>query len=157
MAPPGDGAVRRDSTSDLQLLVDSAPSLIYTSRPDGHLDFFNQTWLKYVGQSLKELEGWKWTESIHPGDVDEIVERRRASLANGEPFLYEARVLRADGEYRWMLHHKVALRDDRCQIIKWHGSSIDIEDRKRVEVQLHRNAEELQRSEFYLAEGQRLS
>jgi PAS domain S-box-containing protein len=157
MAPRGDGAVRQGQTSDLQLLVDSAPSLIHTSRPDGHLDFFNQTWLRYVGQSLKDLEGWNWTEFIHPEDVDGIVERWRASLASGEPFLYEARVLRADGEYRWMLHHKVAIRDGSGQIVKWYGSSIDIEDRKRAEEQLRRSSQELERSEFYLAEGQRLA
>jgi PAS domain S-box-containing protein len=157
MAPRGDSAVRQGQTSDLQLLVDSAPSLIHTGRPDGHLDFFNQTWLRYVGQSLEDLEGWKWTAFIHPEDVQGIVERWRASLASGEPFLYEARVLRADSEYRWMLHHKVAIRDGSGQIVKWYGSSIDIEDRKRAEVQLRLSTQELERSEFYLAEGQRLA
>jgi PAS domain S-box-containing protein len=157
MAPTGDGAVRRDQTSDLQLLVDSAPSLIHTSRPDGHLDFFNQTWLRYVGRSVEDLQGWKWTAFIHPEDVEGIVENWRASLASGQPFLHEARVLRADGEYRWMLHHKIAARDGCGQIVKWYGSSIDIEDRKRAEEQLRRSTDELQRSEFYLAEGQRLA
>jgi PAS domain S-box-containing protein len=157
MRPNGDGAARRDQTPDLRLLVDSAPSLIHTGRPDGHLDFFNRTWLSYVGQPLEDLEGWKWTEFIHPEDVEGIVEKWRASLASGEPFLHEARVLRADGEYRWMLHHKVATRDPRGQIVKWYGSSIDIEDRKRAEEQLRRSTLELQRSEFYLAEGQRLA
>jgi PAS domain S-box-containing protein len=157
MASKGDGAVRRDQTSDPQLLVDSAPSLIHTGRPDGDLDFFNQTWLRYVGRSLEDLEGWKWTALIHPEDVAGIVEKWRASLASGEPFLHEARVLHADGEYRWMLHHKVAVRDGSGQIVKWFGSSIDIEDRKRAEEQLRRSTQELQRSEFYLAEGQRLA
>jgi PAS domain S-box-containing protein len=157
MAPSGDGAVRRDQASDLQLLVDSAPSLIHTSRPDGYLDFFNQTWLRYVGRSLEDLQGWKWTACIHPEDVEGIVKEWRASLGSGEPFRYEARVLRADGEYRWMLHHKVAIRDGSGQIVKWFGSSIDIEDRKRMEEQLRRSTQELQRSEFYLAEGQRLA
>jgi PAS domain S-box-containing protein len=157
MASYGDGAVRLDQTSDLQLLVDSAPSLIHTSRPDGYLDFFNQTWLRYVGRSLEDLQGWKWTAFIHPDDVEGIVEKWRVSLASGEPFLHEARVLGADGEYRWMLHHRVAARDGCGQIVKWYGSSIDIEDRKRAEVQLRRSTEELQRSEFYLAEGQRLA
>ena len=133
------------------------PRLIHTGRPDGYLDFFNQTWLRYVGRSLEDLQGWKWTAFIHPEDVEGIVEKWRASLASGEPFLHEARVLRADGEYRWMLHHKVAVRDGRGQIVKWYGSSIDIEDRKRAEEQLRRSAQELQRSEFYLAEGQRLA
>jgi PAS domain S-box-containing protein len=103
------------------------------------------------------LQGWKWTAFIHPEDVEGIVEKWRACLASGEPFLHEARVLRADGEYRWMLHHKVAARDGCGQIVKWYGSSIDIEDRKRAERQLRRRTEELQRSEFYLAEGQRLA
>ncbi|MGD0434985.1 MAG: PAS domain-containing protein, partial [Bryobacteraceae bacterium] len=157
MAPRGDGAVRQGQTSDLQLLVDSAPSLIHTGRPDGHLDFFNQTWLRYVGRPLEDLEGWKWTAFIHPEDVQGMVESWRASLASGEPFLDEARVLRADSEYRWMLHHKVAVRDGSGRIVKWYGSSIDIEDRKRAEVQLLRSAQELEKSEFYLAEGQRIA
>ena len=62
----------RDQTSDLQLLVDSAPSLIHTGRPNGYLDFFNQTWLRYIGRSLEDLQGRKWTAFIHPEDVEGI-------------------------------------------------------------------------------------
>ena len=97
---------------DFRLLIDSAPSLIHTSLPDGYLDFFNQGWLDYVGRSLEDLLGWTWTEYIHPEDLEGIVQKWRASLASGEPFLHETRVRRADGEYRWMLHHKVAVRDE---------------------------------------------
>ena len=114
-----DGAVRGAQASDLHFLVDSAPSLIHTSRPDGYLDFFNQTWLTFVGRSLEDLQGWKWTAFIHPEDFEGIVAELRTSLASGEPFLHEARVLRADGEYRWMLHHKVAVRDGCGQIARW--------------------------------------
>jgi len=143
-------------TPDLQLLIDSTPGLIHTGLPDGYLDFFNQAWLKYFGRSLEDLQGWKWTECIHPDDLEGIVQKWRASLASGETFLHEARVRRADGEYRWMLHHKIAVRDEHGKIVKWYGSSIDIEDRKRTEEQLHQSAQELQRREFYLAEAQRL-
>ncbi len=157
MAATGDGAVRSPQTPDLQILIDSTPGLIHTGRPDGYLDFFNQTWLRYVGQVLEDLQGWNWTAFIHPEDVEAIVETWRASLASGEPFLNESRVLRADGEYRWMLHHKVALRDEGGNIVKWYGSSIDIEDRRQAEEQLRQSTQELQSSEFYLAEGQRLA
>jgi PAS domain S-box-containing protein len=156
MASSRQGSLGPDDTNELRLLLNSAPALIHTSLPDGHLDFFNQSWLDYVGRPLEDLQGWKWTSAIHPDDVEGIVEEWRASLASGKSFLYEARVRRTDGEYRWMLHHKVAVRDEQGKIIKWHGSSIDIEDRKQAEGQLRRNSEELQRSEFYLAEGQRL-
>jgi PAS domain S-box-containing protein len=116
-----------------RLVLNTTPALIHTALPDGNLDFFNRTWLRYVGLSLEDVQGWKWTASIHPEDVEGIVGKWRVSLASGEPFLYEARMRRADGEYRWMLHHKIAERDEHGQIIKWYGSSIDIEDRKRAE------------------------
>jgi formate hydrogenlyase transcriptional activator len=136
----------------IQLIIDSTPALIHTGLPDGYLDFFNKTWLKYVGRSLEDLEGWKWTAAIHSADVEGIVERWRASLATGEPFLYEARVRRADGEYRWMLHHKVALRDEHGKIVKWYGSSIDIEDRKRAEEEVKRLKDRLQQENVALRE-----
>src|SRR5271157_4069389 len=124
MAPSGHASGLAGPALDLQVLIDSAPALIHTALPDGNLDFFNQTWLKYVGLSLEDLQGWKWTAAIHPEDVEAIVDKWRASLASGEPFLHEARVRRADGEYRWMLHHKIPLRDEHRKIVKWYGSSI---------------------------------
>src|SRR5260370_33110355 len=78
-------------------------------------------------------KGWGGTKWIKPEDVAGIVAKWRGCLASGEPFEYEARVRRADGEYRWMLHRKVALRDNQGIIIKWYGSSIDIEEIKRAE------------------------
>src|SRR4051812_40322285 len=157
MAAEIQSATETADSLDLRAVIDSTPGLIHTSQPDGYLDFFNQPWLRYVGQPIEHLLGWKWTAFIHPDDVEGIVEKWRASLASGEPFLHEARVLRADGEYRWMLHHKVAVRDGCGQIVKWYGSSIDIEDRKRAEGQLRRSTQELRRREAYLAEAQRLS
>jgi PAS domain S-box-containing protein len=135
---------------DLRAVIDSAPALIHTGLPDGYLDFFNQSWLTYVGRSLEDLQGWKWTDTIHPDDVEGIVDRWRGSLASGEPFMYEARVRRADGEYRWMLHHKIALRDGDGKIVKWYGSSIDIEDRKQTE-------HTLRLTESFLLHAQRLT
>src|SRR5271168_2472153 len=142
---------------NIQLLVDSIPALIHTSLPDGYLDYFNKPWLEYLGVSLEKVAGWNWTSFIHPEDVDGIVAKWRGCLASGEIFEYETRVRRADGEYRWMFHRKVPLRDERGSIVKWYGSSLDIEERKTTEAQLRRNTDALRRSEFYLAEGQRLA
>jgi PAS domain S-box-containing protein len=153
MASPG----QESGSEQLPHIIDSIPALIHTARPDGYLDYFNQRWLDYLGVPMEGLLGWKWTAAIHPEDVEAIVTRWRSSIATGEPFLHEARVRRADAEYRWMLHHKVALLDERGDVVKWYGSSIDIEDRKRAEERLRKEAQELQRSEFYLAEAQRLA
>ncbi|RSL18416.1 PAS domain S-box-containing protein [Edaphobacter aggregans] len=134
----------------LMLAIDTTPALLHTGRPDGYLDYFNRRWLEYLGLSLDDICGWRWTRAIHPDDVEEMVKNWRLCLATGEPFEAEARVRRADGEYRWQFHRKVSLLGPSGAIVKWYGSSIDIEDRRRAE-------DGLRRSEFYLAEGQRIA
>src|SRR5260370_14538600 len=153
MVSSGQGSERLNA----QLLVDSIPALIHTARPDGYIDYFNKPWLDYLGVTLDKVSGWTLTAIIHPEDVEGIVAKWRACLSTVEVFEYETRVRRADGEYRWMFHRKVPLRDANGNIVKWYGSSLDIEERKTAEVQLRRNAQELQRSEFYLAEAHRLA
>ena len=124
-------------------VIDSIPSLIHTARPDGYFDYFNQRWLDYAGLPIEDLLGWKWTATIHPEDVEGLVAKLRFSIASGEPFLHEARVRRADGEYRWMLHHKVAVRDAAGKILKWCGSTIDVQDRKGAECKICEQEAEL--------------
>jgi PAS domain S-box-containing protein len=149
---------RFTATEDaLRRAVDTTPAFIHTARADGYLDYFNRGWLDLLGKSLEDVCGWRWTESVHPDDVDGIVQKWRAALASGEPFEAEARVRCADGTYHAFLHRKVPLHDEQGNIVKWFGSSIDIEDRKCAEEQLRRSTQELQRSEFYLSEGQRLA
>ena len=109
----------------LRLLIDTTPAFIHTALPDGALDFLNHGWSEYVGLSLTDLLGWRWTTAIHPEDVEEFVDKWRASVASGEPFVAESRVRRADGEYRWFLHRKVPLRDETGKIVKWYGSSLE--------------------------------
>jgi PAS domain S-box-containing protein len=147
----GMSSPRRESDLiDMHALVDSIPALIHTARPDGYLDYFNKPWLEYLGVTLDRVTGWNWTAFVHPEDVEGIVAKWRACLATGEVFEYETRFRSANGEYRWMLHRKEPLRNANGNIVKWYGSSLDIEVRKRAE-------EELRRSEFYLSEGQRLA
>src|SRR5258708_22876007 len=154
----GMASPRQESDSfDVQVLVDSIPALIHTAKPDGYLDYFNQPWLESLGVTLDKVTGWNWTSFVHPEDVEGILAKWRACLATGEIFEYETRVRRANGEYRWMFHRKVPLRDANGNIVKWYGSSLDIEERKTAEEQFRRNAQELQRNEFYLAEGQLLA
>src|SRR5437660_823611 len=145
------------SEDALRRAADTTPAFIHTARPDGYLDYFNRGWLDFLGKSLEDVCGWRWTESVHPEDVATLVQKWHAALASGEPLEVEARVRRADGSYRALLHRNVPLHDEQGKIVKWFGSSIDIEDRKCAEEQLRRSAQELQRSEFYLREGERLA
>jgi len=138
------------SQRDLSVMINTIPALIHTSRPDGYLDYFNQKWLEYLGCSLSDVEGWRWKNWIHPDDLKGIVDKWEACLASGEIFEHETRVRRANGRYRWMFHRKVPLRDDRGNIVRWYGTSLDIEDRKRAEEALKDALDEIQKSESKL-------
>jgi formate hydrogenlyase transcriptional activator len=141
----------------LRRAVDTTPALIHTARPDGYLDYFNRGWLDFLGKSLEDVCGWRWTESVHPEDVAAIVQKWHAALVTGEPFEIEARVRRADGSYCAFLHRKLPLRDEHGNIVKWFGSSVDIEDRKCAEQKIAEKTNKLEQSEFYLREGERLA
>jgi len=130
-------------------IIDSSPALIHTGRPDGNLDFFNQTWLDFLGQPPESLLGWKWISYIHPEDVQAFVQKWRESISSGEPFEGTARMRRADGEYRWMLHHHLPLRYGDGRIVKWNGSSVEIQQRKQAEEQLPGSIQELEKNAFY--------
>ncbi|MGE5220234.1 MAG: sigma 54-interacting transcriptional regulator [Chloroflexota bacterium] len=146
-----------DAETLLRLIVNKTPALIYSARPDGYIDFFNQQCVEFLGLRLEEISGWGWTKTIQPDDIEEFLAKWRAALESGEPFTAECRVRRVDGKYRWMLHRHVALFDDQKNVVRWFGSSIDIDDQKRAEAALRQTTDELRRSEFYLAEGQRLA
>ncbi len=127
---------RRRSEERIQLVIDTAPAMLHSARPDGYVDFFNKRWLEYVGASLEDISGWRWTRVIHADDLAQFVDQWRKSVTTGKPFEAEARLRRADGEFRLMLFRKVPLRDEAGSVVKWYGSATDIEDRKRAEEEL---------------------
>ena len=139
-------AVERTSTAEdrLRLLIDTAPTLVWTALPDGSVDFINKRGLEYHGLSLEDALGWGWTAALHPKDLTSFVDKWRASLATGAAFEAEGRLKRADEEYRWFLSRGVPLRDESGNVLKWHGTTTDIEDRKRAEAAL-RHSQELLR------------
>src|ERR1700736_5442521 len=140
----------------LRLVIDTTPALIHTGRPDGYLDYFNQRWLEFLGLPLEEVCGWRWTGAVHPEDVAGLLQKWHAVLGSGEPLEAEARVRRADGEYRLLLHRKGPPRSERGAILKWYGSSVDIEEQRRAQERILQDERE-RLSETLLAEAQRLT
>jgi PAS domain S-box-containing protein len=134
----------------LRTMIDQMPTLAWSCRPDGSAEFVNQRWLDYTGLSMEEAVGWGWQATIHPEDLGKTMETWLRIVASEEPGEDEARVRRFDGEYRWFLFRAVPVRDERGKVIRWYGTSTDIEDRKRAE-------EKLRQSEGYLSDAQRLS
>src|SRR5438094_2553936 len=130
----------RQSEDRLRLVIDTIPTMAWSLLPDGTVDFVNQRWLEYTGLSLEEALA-NATRAVHPEDLPRVMEKWRTDMAVGEPCEYELRLRRTDGEYRWFLVRTVPLRDEQGNIVKWYGTSTDIEDRKRAEDALRESEE----------------
>ena len=144
-------ALRR-SEGRLRLVIDTLPALVWSKLPDGSADFLNQRFREYTGLSLAEGLDWGWMNAFHPEDRSE--KEWRDAFAAGEPFEKEARLRRADGIYRWFLLRAMPLRDDVGKIVKWYGTTTDIEDRRRAEEALQEAHANLARVTRVIAMGE---
>jgi PAS domain S-box-containing protein len=122
----------KKSEDRLRLVIDTIPTLVWRAGPEGSPDFLNQPALDYTGLSLDQTE-FGWPRAFHPDDKKGMLVKWSAIRASGMPGALEARLRRFDGEYRWFLFQADPLRDEAGNIVKWYGSSTDIEDRKRAE------------------------
>ena len=133
--------VLRQSEDSLRLIIDTIPTMAWTVRPDGVVDFVNQRWLDYTGLLKEELKEPNCV--VHPEDLPRVMAKWVRDMTAGEPSEDEMRLRLAGGEYRWFLVRTVPLRDESGAIIKWFGTSTEIEDRKKAEDALQRSLGEL--------------
>jgi formate hydrogenlyase transcriptional activator len=129
----------------LQTVIDTVPSFLWTSFPDGSKEYLNKRWYEYTGLSLEQGKGWGWKVVVHPDDLDQLVREWRALLDAPRPGELETRIRRYDGEYRWFLIRVVPQFDAEGNVVRWFGSNTDIEDRKRAETKLLKDERELRR------------
>src|ERR1700732_3463305 len=129
----------------LQTLIDTVPSFLWTSFPDGSKEFLNKRWYEYTGLTQEQGKGWGWKVVVHPDDLDRLVREWLALLNDPKPGELETRIRRHDGEYRWFLIHVLPEFDAEGNVVRWLGSDTDIEDRKRTEKKLLEEERELRR------------
>lgn len=126
----------RASEDRLRNIVDAGPGFVWSTAPDGSVDFINQRWCDYTGMTLGDSHGFGWLSAVHPDDAGGLATYWQTLLEAGQPGEYEARLRRFDGIYRWFLIRAVPQRDETGQLVKWYGANTDIEDRKQAETLL---------------------
>ena len=126
----------RSNEQHFRQLADSMPQLVWSTLPDGFCDLHNQRWVEYTGLSLEESRGTGWTVVVHPEDLQVLNEKWMLSLQTAEGYEVESRYRRHDGEYRWFLIRAVPVTAAGGRIVRWFGTSTDIEENKRLEAAL---------------------
>jgi formate hydrogenlyase transcriptional activator len=133
------------SEDNLRQVVDTLPTLVWCTRPDGSTEFLNKRWHDYTGYSPEESRAHGWQPTVHPEDLPRVVAKGQELLASGQPGEVEARIRRHDGVFRWFLMRVEPLRDETGKIVRWYGTQTDIEALKQLEEKLREEDRELRR------------
>jgi PAS domain S-box-containing protein len=127
-----------------QAITDSIDQMIWSTRPDGFHDYFNQRWYDYTGVPEGSTDGEAWNGMFHPDDRERAWETWRHSLETGVPYHIEYRLRHRSGEYRWTLGRAHPVRDATGRIVRWYGTCTEIDAEVRAREVLARSREVLE-------------
>ncbi|HEX5184920.1 MAG TPA: HWE histidine kinase domain-containing protein [Allosphingosinicella sp.] len=120
----------RESEDHYRHAVELNPQVTWTARPDGVIDRIASRWEEWTGTT--GLAG-SWKGGMHPDDHEKTLSRWDHSLATGEPYDVEHRVIRRDGSIRWARSRAFPRRGPDGAILLWYGATEDINERKVAE------------------------
>jgi PAS domain S-box-containing protein len=132
-------AVLLASEARFRQLADSMPQMVWTARPDGYVDYFNERWYEFTGFARDRFGDMSWEPILHPDDVKPCHETWYVSVRTGNSYRIEYRFWdRGERRWRWFMGRALPVRNERGEIVKWFGSCTDIDEQKRVEDELRR-------------------
>ena len=146
----------RQSEVRFRMLANSMPQLVWTADPKGKVDYFNERYKEYQGIERMPNGSFKWSPALYEEDKAPTVAAWNQAIQMGKIYHSEHRVLHEDGSYRWHLSRAIPFHDPQGKLIKWFGTSTDIEDLRQVELrlrQLNENLEKIVAERTELAES----
>ena len=126
----------RNSEEELRALANSIPQLAWIASSDGAMTWYNERWQEYTGMSDEEMLGDGWKQVYAPEAISSMLSHWRISVETGSPFEMEFPIRARDGLYRWFLTRANPMRDASGRILRWFGTSTDVDQVKRVQEQL---------------------
>jgi formate hydrogenlyase transcriptional activator len=136
------GQVQKSETR-LRQVIDTIPTMAWCNLPDGSNEFLNKRWHDYTGLTPNESRGCGWQTAFHPEDIGPLMTWWRQLVDSGLPGDTEARVRGRDGVYRWFLIQVEPFRNEVGRIVRWYGTSTDIEALKETEEKLREDEREV--------------
>jgi PAS domain S-box-containing protein len=137
------------SEARFRQLGDTMPQIVWTARPDGYLDYYNDRWYEFTGFAREAFGDASWESILHPDDIQRCRETWHAAVQSGEPYNIEYRFFdNREHRWRWFMGRALPIRDADGKIVKWFGSYTDIDEQKRVQDDLRRANEDLEQFAF---------
>src|SRR5260221_6314797 len=125
---------KKQAEEELRVLIDAIPQFVWIMRPDGLSDYFNQRFCDYTHATWEQLQGYGWSQFLHPEDYEHTLAARTHAFRTGTPHEVAYRFREGQtGRYRWFLARSMPVRDETGQVVKWFGTATDIDRPKRAE------------------------
>jgi len=121
----------KESVELFQTMADNVPAMIWMSGTDKFEDYFNKTWLQFTGRTHEQESNEGWLEAVHPDDVKRCIDTYNLSFKDQKRFYSEYRLLRHDGEYRWIADNSVPRFSPEGEFLGFISACMDIDDQKR--------------------------
>ncbi len=121
-----------ETAAKFEMFAQTMPSMVWTSLPDGRIDWFNARVPEYCGIPAIDMKPDGWTP-VHPEDVGTATSLWLEAVASGKPYVSEYRIRRHDGMFRWHITRAIPIRSADGTITRWIGTSADIQDQKSSE------------------------
>lgn len=134
-------AALRESEAKFRTIANAMPQMVWSTRPDGFHDYYNDQWYQFTGVERHSTDGDGWNALFHPDDQARAWAAWRHSLATGNPYEIQYRLRHHTGEYRWTLGRALAVVDQGGRITRWMGTCTDIHDQKLAEDGLKKQSE----------------
>jgi PAS domain S-box-containing protein len=141
-----------ESRERFRNLADAMPQLVWSSGADGVIDYYNHRLSEYDELKQGANVDYPWVAPLHPDDLHISRDAWWHAVQTGETFQVEHRMRIADGSYRWHLSRGVPLRDEHGAVIRWYGTSTDVQDLKEAEQSIATYVKKLEDSNKELQE-----
>ncbi|MBI2810342.1 MAG: PAS domain-containing protein, partial [Candidatus Melainabacteria bacterium] len=132
--------------TQLRILAEAIPQMVYTSDAQGNLQYANKRWYEYTGLTYDQTRNLHWLRSVHPDDAETTRLEWQKAVETGNVYEISHRLRRSDDVYRWHLTRALPLKNASGEITSWFGTSTDIEDQRqaseRVKVLLESSVQE---------------
>ncbi len=123
----------RESEENFRELADAMPQLVWTADAQGRVNYYNNRAQEFDGFCKGESGVWTWASVLHPEDVQPTVDAWQTAVRTGSTYQVEHRAKRADGRFVWYLSRAKPIRDRNGRIVKWFGTTTDIDELKNSE------------------------
>jgi PAS domain S-box-containing protein len=130
--------VTSDANDRYRALVEAIGEMVWTTSAEGEGGGPRPAWCAYTGQSEAESQGFGWSKAVHPDDAQPTIDAWLRAVAARKKFVFEHRVRRHDGVYRWFEVRAVPVLEADGTIREWVGLHRDIDDEKHAAAQLTR-------------------